>query len=515
MATLSSLTKTQWLILLALLAINVMWTYAGAMWLALSPGPHPEPPTAADSPAGRHAVGLALAIQAPTVLTSTATRTPSRTPTSSSTKTPATGNTPKRTATRRPSATHTPTKRPMQAGSLAAPRTLADLELDPRALLTSKTTFFTSACFGEGANRKQDQDFMTPGDWSESSGRDCVFGYRVSARSRLPSGRYSTSGGPGGQARFYLIPPEAFAYDQQSLKQLSGLQLIVDPEQGCSTLGSIGMTADGATYWCSACAFLRAGGACQSGDGSKALVLPHAKESILTPDETGGAYGFQGFPLLIFRKGFSLYLTGKDGFAPPRIYFESAVATLLPNVRVKTTAEMTAPEVREIASQFDHLPSGVDPVRELAALEHDVPASSSRMVVSPRQKAVVEFAAAPGSVLSSIAWTIKPMGNRENRYFLETNLCLDVDGEEYCFTGVEDFTHCAFYTPCKTAYSSLVPIAGDGYMATRYFPPSSAPVLRDGRIAVRFQAPDVGTVLEMQVRVRVRNADARPIGQSE
>ncbi len=376
-------------------------------------------------------------------------------------------------------------------------------------MLVSKTAFFTSTCFGEGANPLQELDHIDTGDWPASTRNKCVFGYSVSPADRLPKGRYKVFGGPDGQPRFYLIPPDAFADDLQSLKELSQVKLIVEPEQGCASLGSMGVTADGLNYQCNACSFLRSGGVCPTTDGSRSIVLPVNKNNILDPKETGGAYGFLSFPLVIFRKDFSLYFNGKDGYAPPRIYFESAVDTLLPSVNAKTTAEMTDQEVKEIASQFDRLLSGTDPKSQLALVEQEAqPTSPTQAIVKPRQEAVFAFAAAPSTVLSSIFWQIRPLNNTNNRQFMETNPCLDINDEEYCFTGVEDFSHCAFFQPCTTGYSSLTPTANEGFIALRYFPAGSAPVIRDGRVTIRVQAPDIGTTLEMEVKVRVRNVDS-------
>lgn len=390
-----------------------------------------------------------------------------------------------------------------------APGVFAGLELNPRAMLVNKTTFFTSTCFGEGANPLQELDHIDTGDWPASTRNKCVFGYAVNPADRQPTRRYKVLGGPDGQPRFYLIPPEAFAEDPQSIKQLSQLKLIVSSEQGCASLGSIGVTADGLNYQCYACPFLRPGGVCPTIDGSRSIVLPVNKNNMLDSKETGGVYGFLGFPLVIFRKDFSLYFTGKDGYAPPRIYFENAVDTLLPNVNAKTTAEMTDQEINEIASQFDRLLSGTDPKSQLASIEQEAQSTTStQAVVKPRQEAVFTFAAAPGTVLSSIFWKIRPLNNINNRQFMETNPCLDINDEEYCFTGVEDFSHCAFFQPCTTGYSSLNPIASEGFIATRYFPAGSAPVISNGRVTVRVQAPDIGTTLEIEVKVRVRNVDA-------
>ncbi len=48
---------------------------------------------------------------------------------------------------------------------------------------------------------------------------------------------------------------------------------------------------------------------------------------------------------------------------------------------------------------------------------------------------------------------------------------------------------------------------GAGYIATRYFPAGIAPVIGDGKVTVRILVPDIGTTLEMEFKVRVRNVD--------
>ncbi len=350
---------------------------------------------------------------------------------------------------------------------------------------------------------------MAPADWSSSPDRKCIFGFAVSPADGLPTGRYSVFGGPDGQPRFYIVPPEAFASDQQRVKQLSQMHLIVEIDQGCDALGFLGLTADGVNYQCSACAFLNSGGICPSTDGSKSIVLPASRAYAFDPRETGGAFGFQGFPLVLFRKGFSLYFTGKAGGPPPKTWFESGVDTLLPSIRVKTTAEMNDREIREIASAFDGAFAGADPIRQLSALEHEARLTSASPVhVRSKELAMMAFSATPGSVLSSVSWRIKPLNNVFSPGYLETNICLDMNGDESCFTGVEDFAHCAFYMTCRAGFSSLVNNGAGEYVATRYFIPGAAPVLRDGQIGVKFRGPDIGTVLEMDVKVRVRNADA-------
>lgn len=433
------------------------------------------------------------------VLSMAATRTPTPRPTL--TATPTAPPTITSTPTTVPTPTRTPA--PTQTGFASSP--LASLELNPKALIVSKTTYFTSACLGVGANPLQNQDYMAPGDWADSANRGCTFGYGVNPASGLPRGHYSVQGGADGQPRFYLIPPEAFAQEQQRLKQLSQIQLIVDPDQGCDALGYLGITADGKTYRCPACSFLKPSGLCPSTDGSKSIALPANGNIVLGPNSTGGAYNVLGFPVVLFQKGFSFYFTGKSGYAPPRVYFENVVDTLLPGVNVRTTAQMSDREIKGIASQFDRLLSGTNPSSQLAALEQEArPSGSGRLEMKSREKAALSFSAAPGSVLSSISWKIRPISNQSRIEFLETNLCLDLNGELFCFTGVEDFAHCAFYTPCRTGYSSLVPIDGAGYLATRYFPAGTTPAIRDGKITIKFQAPDIGSVLEIEVKVRVR-----------
>ena len=502
--------KTQW-VLLAMLGLAIVCVYGGAIPYAVFLALNPDVPSIAETPDETFQVALETAM--PPSPVSTNTPSPTRTPTIRSSPTTTSTNTPTPTTAATSTRTSTPTRTraPTQAPAIAAfiaPRTFANLELNPRAMLVSKTTFFTSACFGEGANPLQDRDFMAPADWAGSPDRKCIFGFGVNPGDGQPAGRYSVHG-VDGQPRFYIIPPEAFAPDQQRIKQLSQIQLIVDPDQGCDALGSIGITADGVGYQCSACAFLRSGGVCPTADGSKMLVLPVNKNNLLDSNETGGAYGFIGYPVVLFRKGFSLYFTGRSGYAPPRIWFENGVDTLLPSVNAKTTAEMTDREIKEIAAQFDGALSGTNPLSALAALEQEAQLTTpAQVTVSSKEAGFFSFNAPPGTVLSSISWLIRPMSNRGNRQFLETNFCLGLNGEESCFTGVEDFAHCAFFTPCKTGYSSLVPAAAEGYYATRYFPAGTAPVITDPRITAKFLAPDIGTVLEMEVKVRVRNVDA-------
>lgn len=512
---LSLMTRGQQSVLLALLALNVVWIY-GALFMALTvwragavpiEAPTPdlqvaEAPHEASSPA---ALNIAALVPTPT---------PTRIPSPARTAAPSPVPPP---ATRIPSPTPaspaaTSTRRPVPPRpALAGPRALASMELDPYASLASKTSFFTSACFGADANLRQDKDNMAPADWSGSPDRRCIFGYGPTSADGLPSGRYSVYGGPDGQPHFNIIPPEAFAGDQTQLKQLSQVHLIVDPEQGCPGLGSIGVTADGVRYQCSACAFLRAGGVCPAGDGTKSLVLPANRNNVLDPNDNGGAYGFVNFPAVLFRKGFSLYFTGKDGYAPPRVYFESTVDTLRPRVNAKTTAEMTAPEIQAVAAEFDSALTGVDPTGRLAALEREAQLTSAeRLVLRPKERGSLYFTTTPGAVLSSISWSIRPLTTAARRGFLETNLCLGLNGEESCFTGVEDFAHCAFFVPCQAGYSNLAPTAGERYIATRYFAPGTAPAINDGRISAGFQAPDVGTVIEIEVKVRVRNVPAGP-----
>jgi hypothetical protein len=499
MSALSSITQRQWIAIIALeLAVVVL--YLGVLpWLFLSM-------SAAPSPTAESADESAFA--APTALTPKPimTRTPTKRPTTAP---------PTSTRTLAPTevsvSTETPTPTPAPTSARLSSRAFVDWEVNPRAALAKKTTFFTSACFGTNANPLQDRDYMAPADWSSSPGRNCIFGYNVDPAGEMPAGRYSVNGGPDGQPRFYLIPPEAFAKDTQSIKTLSELQIIVDPDQGCGSLGLIGVTADGSTYQTPACAFLGAGGSAPAADGSKSLVLPKNGNNILDPGRSGGAYGFLAFPAVVFRKGFSLYFTGRAGYAPPRTWFESAVDTLAPSVSVKTTAEMTDQEVREVASRFDDLLSGAEPMNQLAAFEQEAQVTSpSPVKVKSKETGTIRFAAPPGNVLSSISWRITPQNNVDKIEFLETNLCLDMNGEETCFTGVEDFAHCAFFTPCVTGYSRLDPVDHGGYIATRYFPAGTAPILRDGHVTVKFQAPDNGVVLEMQVGIRVRRVDTTP-----
>jgi hypothetical protein len=511
---LDPLTKQQWTILLVLLALNLVFVYGGAIPLAVTSILYPESFSLAASSTDPLPAELALNAElalAPTQAPSlpptpkpTPTRTPTPTPTSTATSTPTPTPTP---PTSPRTVTASERARPVSSGALLSPSRLARLELDPRAMLAAKTTFFTSACFGEDANLLQNRDYMAPADWSSSPDRKCIFGYGVNPANGLPDGRYSVFGGPDGQPRFYIVPPEAFARDQQNVKQLSEMHLIVDTEYACDALGFVGATADGVNYQCAACAFFRSGGICPSTDGSKRIVLPANKNYVLEANETGGAYGFQSFPLVLFRKGFSLYFTGKAGVPPPRTWFESGVDTLLANV--KTTAEMTDREIQQLASGFDVELGSADPIRRLAAREVEAQSTISYPLrVKSKEKGWVSFVAPPGVALSSVSWRIRPLNNVSDQTYLETNICLGMNGEEFCFTGVEDFAHCAFYTACKTGFSSLVDIGRGEYVATRYFLGGAAPILRDGRITARFQAPDVGTVVEIELHVRVRNVGA-------
>jgi hypothetical protein len=499
MRSLASITRGQWTIIIVLELAGIALFCGVIPGLLLSTNSAPA---------------IAMAVPTETVGAEMSATTPTRKINPTPTNRPAAA-TPTSTSTAAPTETGMPSAPPTPAPNLIAarmaPSAFVDWELNPRATLASKTTFFTSACFGEGANPLQDRDFMAPADWSGSPGRKCVFGYSVNPADGQPTGRYSVSGGADGQPHFYLVPPEAFAKDTQTIKTLSEIQIIVDPDQGCDALGSIGITADGQTYQSAACSFLRAGGVAPRADGSKSLVLPGNANNILDPNSNGGAYGFLSFPAIIFRKGFSLYFTGRAGYAPPRTWFEVSVDTLAPTVDVKTTAELTDPEVKEIAARFDRSLSGSDPKIQLAALEREAQVTSPAPVsVKSKQEGEISFAVTPGTVLSSVAWRVTPLNNVDKRQFLETNFCLDINGEESCFTGVEDFAHCAFYAPCITGYSRLDPIEHAGYIATRYFPAGTAPILRNGKVVAKFQAPDTGVVLEVDVKVRVRDVNATP-----
>ena len=498
MRSLSSITKRQWIVIIGLELAAVILYLGVIPWLFLSMDTAPLPT------ADLSAALLSAASPAPTVKLAV-TRAPTQQPTAAP---PLSTNTPAPIATSAPTAL--PSPRAIPVPSRLTSSAFVDWELNPRAKLASKTTFFTSVCFGVDANPLQDRDYMAPADWSSSPGRSCIFGYEVDPVDGMPTGRYSVSGGPDGQPRFYLVPPEAFAKDQQSIKTLSELHIIVDPDQGCDSLGLIGVTADGRSYQAAACNFLKPGGVAPGSDGAS-LVLPTNASSILNPESDGGAYGFVAFPAVIFRRGFSLYFTGKAGYAPPRTWFESAVDTLLPNVRVKTTAEMTDQEVKEIAARFDGRLSDINPMSQLASFEREAQVTSTSPVqVKSKHAGAMSFAATPGTALSSVSWRITPQNNVDKKDFLETNLCLDMNGDESCFTGVEDFAHCAFFTPCIGGYSRLDPIDHGGYVATRYFPAATAPILRDGHVTAKFQAPDTGVVLEVQVTVRVRNVTVSP-----
>ncbi len=499
MRALSSLTRTQWLVIIGL-ELAAVALYLGVIpWLILSTNAAPSPTV--ELSAERLSTETPPATLKPTIKPSPTIRLAQPSPTASSTRAHTATSTPM------PAPTFAPTLAPARAD----PSAWVALVLNPHVALASKTTFFTSACFGNGANPLQDRDYMAPADWSGSPDRKCIFGYDVNPIDGQPAGRYSVSGGADGQPHFYLVPPEAFAKDPQSIKMLSELQIIVDPDQGCASLGFIGITADGVYYQTPACAFLRAGGILPNADGSRNIVLPTNANNILDPSSDGGAYGFLAFPAVVFRKGFSLYFTGRAGYAPPRVWFESIVDTLQPNTNVETTAQMTTQEVKQIVAQFDRSLSGIDPKSQLAALERDAQLTSpSPVTVKSKQAGAISFATTPGAVLSSVSWRITPLNNQDSRQFLETNICLDLDGKEDCFTGVEDFAHCAFFTPCITGYSSLMPVDHGGYVATRYFPAGTAPIIRDGKVTATFQAPDTGATLEMDVQVRVRDVNLSP-----
>ncbi len=524
MSSLSSLTTRQWVVLLALLFLNLVCLYGGLLPLALgietgreavAPGPD----------AGQVAIAPTAAPGAPSPIATsplTGTLVPTGTvvgrPLLTVTKSaepgipvPSTPGSVPSTATLAVRMTTTPsaTVPRVRAPAFLSANALAALELNPRAKLASKSTFFTSACFGEGANPLQDKDFMTSGNWNTSAEDKCIFGYRVNPADDMPAKRYSVTGGSDGQPRFYIIPPDAFAQDEQTVKQWSLLRLTVDPEAGCAALGSIGMTADGIGYQCAACDFLRSGGICPGGDGSRVVALATHANYVLDANNNGGAWGFINYPTILFRKGLSVYFTGRSGYAPPRTYFEAMVDTISPAFNVKTTAQMTAREVRDQAAQFGAV-AQAEPIKEIAAVERPATSSPAKIVLRSKEKASISFSAPPGTVLSSIIWTLKPVNNRSNKNFLETNLCLDLSGEEVCFTGVEDLAHCAFFTSCTTAFSSLTGTDSDGYVAKRYLAPGAAPVIRDGKITAKIQAPDIGTVLNIELALNIRAAESAP-----
>lgn len=506
MQSLSSLSRPQWIVIIILEILGVILFCVVIPWLLLSV--NSTVPVVVDSPPEIIVVEDVSPAETPmsanrlvSAATPSRTRTPMATPTF--------------TATLPPTETSTPTPIPTEtlvpaitAPGKLSPSNFADLAANPRAMLTNKTTFFTSACYGNGINPLQDKDFMAPADWSGSPDRKCIFGYNVNPSDHLPQNRYSAGGGPDNQPRFYVIPPEAFAKDPTTLKALTQVQLIDDPENGCASLGSIGVTADGANYQCSACDFFRPGGVCPSMNTSRSIVLPTNRNNVFDAKDNGGAFGFQGYPLIIFRKGFSLYFTGNAGYAPPRTWFDNAVDTFARNVDVKTTAEMSQAEVQAIAAQFDRTLANVEPKTKLAALEREAQSTSPNPIsILSKQHGEINFATTPGAVLSSISWRITPQSFTDSNRFLESNFCLIVNGEEFCFTGVEDFAHCAFFTPCITGYSNLTPSDHSAYVSTRYFPAGMAPVIRDGKITARFQAPDTGATLEMDVKIRVRDVD--------
>ncbi len=488
---LSSLKREQWVVLWTLLIVSgvgiplVVYLGFGA------PLPATSLSMATLQPTATHTIAVLPSATARASPTTRSSPTILLTPTSTKTRTAA------------PTPSRSPSLTPDLTLELA--KSLAKRELDPAGRLASESAFFTSVCYGAGVNLLQDQDYLGPSDWKSSLNRGCTFGYRLDPATGQPTGRYYVEAGPDGESRFYLVPPTAFGPAGHALKQLTQLQLIADPNPGCEALGLLGMTADGETYQCSACAFLKAGGVCPSLSGSKSLALPVNSNTIFDPRTNGGAYGFVGFPLVIFRDGFSLFFSGRGGAAPRKLFFEIVVDTLAPEQNVPTTAEMSDRTINVLASQFDELMSSTVPITRLMGLEHQAEATTpARVVVKPREEAAIGFVSAPGSVLSSIAWTIRPTDRASDPRFLETNICLAWDGTEACFTGVEDFAHCAFYTACRTGYSSLVPLDGEGYTATRYFPAGTAPLLRDGKVTARVRAPDIGTSLQIEVQVRVR-----------
>ncbi len=386
---------------------------------------------------------------------------------------------------------------------------LAALELDPQKGIIQKANFFTSACYGDGANPVQSEDYLKPGDWGGSRGK-CIFGGNVAPESELPTIKYSAGGGEDGLPHFYIIPPGALANEPYGLKQLSEIQLIVDPEQGWDSLGMIGFTADGITYQAPATDFLIPGGTIKSIDGTKTIVMPKNENNVFHPDANGGNYGYQGFPAVIFKDAntFAAWFTGKAGYAPQRIYLEAEVDTLRPEILARSTAEMTDQEISVMAAEYDRLLTGADPKKQIQSLEKEAIMTSSQPIVAfSRQKAAFYFDIPLGTVLSSINWETKPINNiekeAEKKTFLETNLVLLINGERYEFTGYEDVAHCAFYSTCITGWSALYPIDNAGYRADRYFP--NAPLIRDPRIVVIATVPDNGTALEMNVKVNYRN----------
>ncbi len=498
------MTRIHWLILidLVLAVICIYGVLAPLVVLGLNAPPAvvdvPEEPTA--EPA------IALAVPEATIITPT--RAPTHTPTRRPIAIPPTATrvlAP--TVTRTPIPAPTPTAIPQPAVERFSLESFAGLATNPRARLVSQSNFFTSACYGENVNPLQDRDYMTPSDWGGGSDTKCLFGFALDPNSRLPTGRYSAGGGPDNQPRFFLIPGGAIK-DQRSIKALSSFHVIVDPAIGCDALGTLGITADGVSYQCSACAFLRDGNVCPNVDGSRSIVLPTSRSIRLNAEETGGTYGFLGFPAVIFRRDFSFFVTGRAGYPPPRMYFESQVDTFLPNVTPKTTAEMTRQEAQSIAAEFDRLLAGKLPMNQIASFERLAqPSTPAQLTLLSKEQGAWTFFATPGTMLSSIVWRIKPLSNVNSNQFLETNLCLTLNNEETCFTGVEDFAHCAYFTPCVTGYSRLSPNASGGYTASRYFPAGLAPSIGNGKISFRAQAPDIGAVLEMEIEVRVRDAD--------
>ncbi len=524
---LTSLTKREWVWILIILSLGVVCLYGGLFPIAVywayqrydptsavqapsvkvasvSDATPILPADASNTPSQTRAPATVVPTLTPTRQVTTPTRTRTRTPTRTALRTPT------RTPTPSPTATPTETASPTQTSTptrIPEPQALAGLELNPNVALANRATFFTSACYGADANALQNNDFMAPADWARSPDRKCVFGYRVDPKTGMPAGRYTTADDTDGGSRFYIIPPDAFSSDTTQVKQLSEMHLIVDPIQGCAEMGSIGITADGTSYRCPVCDFVKAGGMCLSQDKTKSLVLPTSSAFILDPARTGGAIGFQGFPLVFFRRGFSVYLTGKTGYPPPRLWFESAVETLRPESNARTTSEMTNADLRGISYAFDTIARRGTLLTSIAAAERPAQLTSASPVrVGPRESAAITFRATPGTVLSSLVWTIRPMGDVNNNAFMETNLCMDLNGERTCFTGVEDFAHCAFYTACATGFSSLAPFPG-GYKATRYFPAGAAPRIHDPNIKILFQGPDIGAGLEMSVELRVRSAD--------
>jgi len=178
MRSLSSITGIQWVIII-ILELAAIFVYLEVIpWLVLSMDVSPSPTT--DLAAELFTADSPLPTQKPMTSASPTKRPAAVAPRST--------NTPGLTKASAPTAI--PTLTPKPTAVRLTPSAFADLAMNPRAMLASKTTFFTSVCFGEGTNLLQDRDYMAPADWSSSPDRKCIFGYAVNPLDRLPLGRY-------------------------------------------------------------------------------------------------------------------------------------------------------------------------------------------------------------------------------------------------------------------------------------------------------------------------------------